>query len=65
LTMPDDEYFPHPQGNKGPVALDVEMFTIDADGVQSTTGPWVVGGYTIDVLLDDESEEVLEFEVIE
>ena len=65
LTMPDDEYFPHPQGNQGPVALDVQMFTIDVDGVQSTTGPWVVGGYTIDVLLDGASEEVLEFEVLE
>lgn len=65
IRLPDGEFFPRPQGKQGPIFLDVQLFTFDAQGNRSDTGPWPVGSYTIDVYLDDSVEETLPFEVVQ
>jgi hypothetical protein len=39
MRMPDDEFFPHPQGNQGPVQMDVQLFLYTSEGDQLDDGP--------------------------
>jgi hypothetical protein len=65
ISSPDDEYYPRPQGEQGPVFVDIQYFTQDAAGNRSDSGPWAVGDYEIDVYLDDSLEETLAFDVVD
>ncbi|HHH30730.1 MAG TPA: hypothetical protein ENK57_20635 [Polyangiaceae bacterium] len=65
LQLPENEFFPRPQGEQGPVFWDIQLFLTDpVTGDKYEEGPWPPGSYNMDVYIDDSLEESLPFEVV-
>lgn len=65
LQLPENEFFPRPQGDQGPVFWDIQLFRIDpATGDKFEQGPWPPGAYNMDVYIDDGLEESLPFDIV-
>lgn len=66
LQIPENEFFPRPQGDQGPVFWDIQLFLIDpATGDTYDQGPWPPGSYNMDVYIDDSLEESLPFDIVD
>lgn len=65
LRVPDNEFFPRPQGEQGPVFVDLQLFLLDAAGNKIEKGPWPTGSYNMDVFIDDSLEESLAFDIVQ
>lgn len=65
LELTDSEIYPRPDPQQtNPVQVDVQLFQYDPDtGARALQGPWPTGSYTMDVHLDDELEDSLDFEI--
>ena len=65
LQLTDDTLFPWPNSQaQGPVDLRVQLYIPDPKtGERRLRGPWPVGSYSFDVLIDDEIEDTVDFSV--
>ncbi|HZO13068.1 MAG TPA: hypothetical protein VFB62_07410, partial [Polyangiaceae bacterium] len=66
VGLSDDEYYPRPDPKvQGPVPVDIQLYQLDQMGMELWDGPWPLGAYAIEIYLDHELEETLDFEVVE
>jgi hypothetical protein len=64
IKLTDDEIYPRPSSDKqGPIKLDMQLFTLDADGGRDEDGPWTEGDYEMEISLDGELDQTLEFKI--
>jgi hypothetical protein len=65
FRLSDNDLFPRPDPTvQGPVDLSIQLFQIDAMGNHVAKGPWPIGGYVMDIFIDEEFEQSLDFEVV-
>jgi len=65
LELSQNELYPWPNSQvKGPVDLEIQLFQLDAKGAHVTMGPWPVGAYRMDIAIDGEGKEALDFSVV-
>lgn len=55
----NEEYAP----GKGDHVLNTQVYLEDADGTKYTEGPWIKGRWEVDIMIDTEYQQTVEFEV--
>jgi hypothetical protein len=65
ISLSENETYPRPGNEQGPVPVDIQLLQYDqATGDVLDDGPWPIGSYSIEILIEDDLEDTLDFQVV-